>query len=82
MSKIEYTEPAGPALTNLQLELLKTFSHELSEEELRDVRRLLADFFARRAIKLANEVWESEGWNEEKVDALLNTKLRSSNENK
>jgi len=33
------------------LELLKTFSHELTEEELQEIRKLLAEFFAKRAIE-------------------------------
>lgn len=57
-----------PSLSNLQLELLKTFSHELTEEELLEIRKLLAEFFAKRAIEEANRVWDEEQWDKGNVD--------------
>jgi hypothetical protein len=63
-------------LTNVQLELLKTFAHDLSEEELLQLRELLAAFFAQKAIDAANRAWDEKGWTNEDVDRLLNTKLR------
>ncbi len=41
--------PAAPPLTNLQRELLDLFALDLPEEELREVRRLLARHFAEKA---------------------------------
>lgn len=64
-------------LSNLQLELLKAFSHQLSEEDLLQVKAMLAAFFANKSIEAANKVWDEEGWNQEKVDTLLRTKLRT-----
>ena len=32
-------------LSNVQLELLKTFSHNLSDNELKELKALLVDFF-------------------------------------
>ncbi|MDX1907744.1 MAG: hypothetical protein SF053_11970 [Bacteroidia bacterium] len=69
-------------LSNLQLELLKTFSHQLSDQDLLQVRALLAAFFAKKSIETANRVWDEEGWNPEKVDQLLHTKLRTPYQNK
>jgi hypothetical protein len=64
-------------LSNLQLELLKAFSHQLDEKDLVELRGMLASFFAKKAIESANEVWDKEGWDKEKVDELLNKKLRT-----
>lgn len=64
-------------LSNLQLELLKAFSHQLSEQDLLQVRALLAAFFAKKSIETANKVWDEEGWTPEKVDQLLHSKLRT-----
>lgn len=64
-------------LSNLQLELLKAFSHQLDDKDLIELKGMLASFFAKKAIEAANEVWDKGGWNEEKVDELLNTKLRT-----
>ena len=62
--------------TNVQLELSKTFAHNLNEEELLQLRKLLAAFFAQRAIEAANRAWDEKGWTDEDVDRLLKTKLR------
>jgi len=64
--------------TNVQLEILKVFSHNLSEEDLIEFRRTIALFFAKRATDLADKVWEEKGWTDEDVDRLLNTKMRKS----
>lgn len=63
-------------LSNVQLEILKAFNHQLSDSELHEFRRTLALFFAQKAIKKANEVWEKEDWNDEKVENILKTKMR------
>ncbi len=63
-------------LSNVQLELLKAFSHQLKEEDLIELRKLLAQFFAQKAIAAADRTWEEKGWNDEEVSQLLNTKLR------
>ena len=63
-------------LTNVQLELLKAFSHQLKEEDLFELRKLLVQFFAQKAIAAANKAWDEKGWTDEDVDRLLNTKLR------
>lgn len=62
-------------LSNVQLELLKAFSYELKDEDLKELRKLLAHFFAQKAIHSANLVWDEKGWTDEDVDRLLKTKI-------
>jgi len=62
--------------TNAQLEILKVFSHDLSTEELVEFKNWIAAFFVKKAIGLANKAWDENGWKDEDVDRLLNTKLR------
>ena len=64
--------------TNVQLELLKTFSHQLPESDLIDLKNTLALFFAKRLINQADTVWEEKDWNDELVDEMLHTKMRKS----
>jgi len=64
-------------LTNVQLEILKTFSFSLSEQDLAEMKKILANFFAKRAIALADKAWDEQGWDDKKVENLLNTKMRS-----
>ena len=70
-------ETATPLpFTNVQLELLKTFSHLLPENELLELRKTLALFFAQRLVTLADQVWVSKNWTNETIDNMLHTKMR------
>lgn len=64
--------------TNVQLELLKTFSHQLPESDLIDLKNTLALFFAKRLINQADTVWDEKNWNDTLVDEMLHTKMRKS----
>lgn len=65
-------------LTNTQLEILKAFSYNLNKEELQDFKEVIAQYFAQRAIESANKAWDKNKWDDEKVDEILNTKMRKS----
>jgi hypothetical protein len=65
-------------LSNVQLELLKAFSHQLPENDLLELRKLIADFFAQRLIQQADKVWEEQNWTDETVEKMLSTKMRKS----
>lgn len=58
-------------LTNLQLELLKLYSFNLSEDQLREVQRLLAKYFADRASDEMDRLWDEKGWSDETMDEWL-----------
>ncbi|MBY0427018.1 MAG: hypothetical protein K2Q22_15395 [Cytophagales bacterium] len=64
--------------SNVQLELLRTFSHQLSDADLKDLKLTLARFFAERLIQQADNLYEEKKWNDQEVDRLLNTKIRKS----
>jgi hypothetical protein len=51
-------------LTNLQLELLKVFSYQLNQQQLTDIRNLLANYFAEQAMREMDILWEQQGWDE------------------
>ena len=65
-------------LSNVQLEILKAFSHNLTDEELKDFKDTIAEYFASRAMQSANKVWDEKGWADKDVDRILNTKMRKS----
>jgi hypothetical protein len=69
---------AKQPLSNLQLELLKVFSHQLNDDEIGDLKKLLVQFFSQRAIDQANKTWDEKGWTDADVDRMLATKLRAS----
>lgn len=45
-------------LSNLQLELLKLFTHNVSEEQLLEIKLLLGQYFAQKAADAMEEVWK------------------------
>jgi len=53
--------------SNLQLELLSLYSRNISDEELLQIRDMLARFFAERATKRANEVWKEKGFDAKEI---------------
>jgi len=55
----------APSLTNVQLELLKVFALGVSEEEIREIRRMLARYFMQKAVHGATKVWEENGYTAE-----------------
>jgi hypothetical protein len=60
------------SLSNVQLELLKLYSTDLSEDDLKELKSLLARFYAEKSIKLANQIWDEKGLTDEDMDKLLN----------
>jgi hypothetical protein len=59
-------------LSNVQIELLKLYSTNLSEEDLNELKLLLTRFFAEKSIQLANKVWDEKGLTDEDMDQWLN----------
>ncbi len=64
-------EAVKQPLTNLQLELLKVFAREVPEQDLLEIRQLLAQYFAEKAMDLADEAWEAQGYTKEDEDRFL-----------
>lgn len=62
---------ATPKLTNVQVEL-NTFAYELPEEELKDLKKVLVGFFAKRIRQQTNQIWEEKGYTSETMKDWLN----------
>jgi len=71
------TELLKMPLTKAQLEILKLFTIDMEEIELKELKRLLVKFLAEKLTKLTNEVWEQNNWTNQDMDNLLNTHLRT-----
>lgn len=63
---------------NAQLELLKVFSHNLPENELIALKKLIANFFAEKLVNQADKKWEEMSWSDADMDQMLEQKLRKS----
>ena len=58
-------------LTSLQLELLKTFSRPLPDEQIREIRQLLADYFAQKVDTGVDALFAEKGWDTGTVEGWL-----------
>jgi hypothetical protein len=61
-----------PPLTNLQHLLLPYFAREISEEDVAELRGVIARYFAEKAIKKAGEHAEKMGYTNEDYEAWAN----------
>ena len=64
--KIIMTAPAK--LTNLQVELLQTFAYPLSDEQLKEIRQLLAQYFLDKTDAEMDKLWQENGWSEDTIE--------------
>lgn len=58
-------------LTNVQIELMKLFSTNLSEKDMIELRNLLSRFYAEKAIAKADQIWDSKGFSDEDMEKWL-----------
>ncbi len=77
MSMASEAQVLKQPFSNVQLELLKVFAHHVSDNDLMDLRQVLAAFFAKKATEAADVAWDKNGWTELDVERLLTTKLRT-----
>jgi hypothetical protein len=64
-------------ITNLQQELLKIFSFELSEKQLLDVKDILASYFANAATHEMDKLWDEKKWTDKSMKKLAKEHLRT-----
>lgn len=67
---------AAKNLSNLQLELLRVFNFDLSEEQLKEIRALLADYFANKVTSEMDALFEEKKWGEEKIEEWSKEHMR------
>jgi hypothetical protein len=64
--------PVKQPLSNVQVELMKIYSTNLSDKELKELKDLLALFYAKKSIKYANKAWKEKKLSNEIMDNWLN----------
>ena len=57
--------PVKKPLSNLQLELLKLYANDLPDEQLDEIKVILAHYFADKATERMDKVWEERGLTEQ-----------------
>ncbi|WP_316769000.1 hypothetical protein [Pedobacter frigiditerrae] len=63
-------------LTNLQIELLKLFQYNLPENQLAEIKNMLAKYFANSATTEMDKLWEENKWDNETMKAWASEHLR------
>ena len=65
-------------LSPAQRELLTLFRHDLPEETWEELRGVISQFFAERAIRAANRAWDENGWTDADAERMLHAHDRRS----
>jgi hypothetical protein len=59
-------------LSNLQLEILKLYQFKLDDNQLIDIKKILANYFADKANIEFDKLWEENNWTNKTIDEWLN----------
>ena len=74
MFKTKEMKVLDKPLSNLQIEILKLYSFDLKEEQLLEVKDLLAKYFADKASDAMDKLWEKNNWSEQTMNEWLSEK--------
>ncbi len=61
-------------LTNIQIELIKLYSTDLSETDLDELKGMLSKFYGEKAILKTNQIWDDKGLTDADMEGWLNKK--------
>ena len=64
-------------LSNLQSELLKLYAYNVSDEQLKDIRKMLADYFAGKIDAEMDRIWEANDWDDQTIESWKSEHMRS-----
>lgn len=64
-------------LSNIQLELLKLFSRDIEEKDLKEIKKLIVKYLSNKLSSDADKIWEDKNWSNEDMDKILNTHMRT-----
>ena len=64
-------------LTDIQIHLLRYFSErKVSDGETVEIQRMIANYYAKKGDDLMDKIWEEKGYNDEKIQEILNSPLK------
>jgi len=70
-----------PALNNTQLEILKLFKQERSEDELLEIKAMLSEFLFKKAIAMADKEHSARNYTEQDMDKWVKEHCSTANAN-
>lgn len=63
-----------PPLSNIQAELLKLFSVDIPENNLKELKSVIARYLLEKARDKADSEWDKKEYTDEKLQLILNKK--------
>lgn len=60
-----------PPLSNVQVELLKLFSTEIPEDQLAELKLVIAKFLLEKSRGIADDIWDKKEYSDEKLFDIL-----------
>lgn len=73
---------AAKKLSNLQLELLKVFSFDINDDQIKEIKSLLVSYFADKVTSEMDALFEANDWGEEKIEKWSKEHMRTKYEDK
>lgn len=70
--KINSTSVESRTLSNVQMELIKLYSTDLEYNDLMEVKKILANHFAQKAINEADTIWNQKKMSADTMENWLN----------
>lgn len=64
-------------LSNLQLELLRLYSTDISDSQLLEIKKMLANYFSQQIDEDITALWNKNGWDEGTIETWKNERLRT-----
>ena len=72
-------EELNTPLNKAQLDLLKLFSRVKSEEELNEIKTIIGQYFANKATKEADRLWDERGFTQDTMNEWLSDEHKHAN---
>ncbi len=66
-----------PILSNLQLELLRLYANNISDQQLFEIKLLLANFFAKQASDALDKLWKTQNFTDNTMIEWTNEHYRT-----
>lgn len=60
-----------PPFSNLQMEILKLFSQEVTEQDLLEIKTMISKYFFEKSAKEAEHVWQERGYDDAFLQKIL-----------
>lgn len=64
-------------LTNLQVELLKSFNFEIDEGQLKEIKQMLINYFAKKVSDGMDQLFDDNDWDDSKLDEWSSEHMRT-----